>query len=100
MIRCTEAAMSTAARARSDEAANGLHPTAWLVAPTVALLFGQAVASWAIAPGALLALPLPSITLHSGALSQGVVCNVYGWGVERFAGEKLSPASPGGRPSH
>jgi len=51
--------MSTAARARSDEAANGLHPTAWLVAPTVALLFGQAVASWAIAPGALLALPLP-----------------------------------------
>src|SRR4029078_11285044 len=51
--------MWTAARARSDEAANGLHPTAWLVAPTLALLFGQAVAPWAIAPEALLGLPLP-----------------------------------------
>lgn len=51
--------MSTAARARSDEAATRLHPSAWLVAPTLALLFGQALAPWAIAPEALLGLLLP-----------------------------------------
>src|ERR1041384_7832141 len=51
--------MSTTARARSDEAATRLHPSAWLVAPTLALLFGQALAPWAIAPQALLALLLP-----------------------------------------
>ncbi|MGN6716888.1 MAG: ComEC/Rec2 family competence protein, partial [Candidatus Binatia bacterium] len=51
--------MSTAARAWSDQAANRLHPTAWLIVPTVALLFGQAAAPWEIAPEALLALPLP-----------------------------------------
>jgi len=51
--------MSTAARARSDEAATRLHPSAWLAAPTLTLLFGQALAPWAIAPQALLALLLP-----------------------------------------
>ncbi|HEX7228968.1 MAG TPA: DNA internalization-related competence protein ComEC/Rec2 [Candidatus Binatia bacterium] len=53
--------MSTAARARSDEAATRLHPSAWLAAPTLALLLGQAAAPWAIAPQALLALLLPLI---------------------------------------
>jgi competence protein ComEC len=51
--------MSTAARAPSDEAATRLHPSAWLAVPTLALLFGQALAPWAIAPQALLALLLP-----------------------------------------
>ena len=46
----------------SDGTGDCLHPSAWLMVPTVALLFGQAVAAapWTLPPaaGAGLALPL------------------------------------------
>src|ERR1044071_919895 len=51
--------MSTTARARSDEAATRLHPYTTLFRSTLALLFGQALAPWTIAPQALLALLVP-----------------------------------------
>ncbi|HEX9264702.1 MAG TPA: DNA internalization-related competence protein ComEC/Rec2 [Candidatus Binatia bacterium] len=54
--------MLTAERATSDGIGDRLHPSAWLIVPTLSLLFGQAVAAgpWPIPPqaGAGFILPL------------------------------------------
>ena len=62
--------MAETARAPSDEGASSLHPSAWLVVPTLALLLGQAVAPWAIAPEALVGLVLPLTVAFSSRWRQ------------------------------
>ena len=62
--------MSDTARAPSDEGASSLHPSAWLVVPTLALLLGQAVAPWPIAPEALVGLVLPLTVAFSSRWRQ------------------------------
>ena len=59
MIAALNHPMSTAARMPTSEGIGRFHPSAWLVVPTLALLVGQAMASWTIVPEMVAGLLLP-----------------------------------------
>lgn len=73
--------MAAAKQAPSGASADRLHPSAWLIVPTLSLLFGQAVATgpWSLPPQAAFAALLPPSFMVSARWRRWALLALLSW---------------------